>query len=79
VRDAGVAAVPDRRLGEVPYAWVTGAPDLDSSELAAWCRERLVPYKVPVGFTVVDELPRSEIGKLLRRELLARYPGTPEE
>lgn len=79
VQDAGVAAVPDRRLGEVPYAWVTGAYDLDSNELAAWCRERLVPYKVPVGFTVVDELPRSEIGKLLRRELLARYPGTPEE
>ena len=78
VQDAGVAAVPDRRLGEVPYAWVIGAPDLDSSELAAWCRERLVPYKVPVGFTVVDELPRSEIGKLLRRDLVARYAATAE-
>jgi acyl-CoA synthetase (AMP-forming)/AMP-acid ligase II len=77
VRDAGVAAIPDRRLGEVPYAWVTGAPALDGRELEAWCRERLVPYKVPVGFTIVEELPRSEIGKLLRRELAARYmePG----
>jgi long-chain acyl-CoA synthetase len=79
VQDAGVAALPDRRLGEVPYAWVTGAPDLNSNELAAWCRERLVPYKVPMGFTVVDELPRSEIGKLLRRELVARYAGTAEQ
>jgi long-chain acyl-CoA synthetase len=78
VRDAGVAAIPDRRLGEVPYAWVTGAPALDGRELEAWCRERLVPYKVPVGFTVVEELPRSEIGKLLRRELVARYTESGE-
>ena len=84
VRDAGVAAIPDRRLGEVPYAWVTGDDVPGAGELAAWCREHLVPYKVPVGFTVLDELPRSEIGKLLRRELIARHDasgevvGTPE-
>jgi acyl-CoA synthetase (AMP-forming)/AMP-acid ligase II len=84
VRDAGVAAVPDRRLGEVPHAWVSGEEVPDADELAAWCRERLVPYKVPAGFTVVAELPRSEIGKLLRRELAARpvasgeVVGTPE-
>jgi len=84
VRDAGVAGVPERRLGEVPYAWVTGDDVPDAAELAAWCREHLVPYKIPVGFTVVDELPRSEIGKVLRRELVARHVasgevvGTPE-
>lgn len=70
VRDAGVAAVPDRRLGEVPHAWVTGHSALDTAELGSWCRQHLAPYKVPVAFTVVDELPRSEIGKLLRRKLL---------
>lgn len=72
VRDAGVAAVPDRRLGEVPHAWITGDPALDAGELEFWCRRHLAPYKVPVAFTVVDQLPRSEIGKLLRRELTAR-------
>jgi long-chain acyl-CoA synthetase len=78
VRDAGVAGVPDRRLGEVPYAWVIGGSSLDPSDLGAWCRDRLVPYKVPAGFTVVDDLPRSEIGKLLRRELVARHAGSAE-
>jgi len=73
VRDAGVAAVPDRRLGEVPHAWVTGDAGLDASELEAWCRKHVAPYKVPAAFTVVDQLPRSEIGKLLRRELAARF------
>jgi acyl-coenzyme A synthetase/AMP-(fatty) acid ligase len=73
VSDAGVAGIPDRRLGEVPHAWVVAPPGLDSEELAAWCRSHLAPYKVPAGFTRVERLPRSDIGKLLRRELSAGY------
>jgi long-chain acyl-CoA synthetase len=64
-----MTAVPDRRLGEVPQAWVTGDSALDTGELESWCRQHLAPYKVPVAFIVVAELPRSEIGKLLRRKL----------
>jgi acyl-CoA synthetase (AMP-forming)/AMP-acid ligase II len=75
VRDAGVAGIPDRRLGEVPHAWVVAPAGLDSEELAAWCRSHLAPYKVPAGFTRVEHLPRSDIGKLLRRELSAGYQG----
>lgn len=73
VTDAGVAAIPDRRLGEVPHAWVVAPNGMDSEELAAWCRRNLAPYKVPTGFTRVERLPRSDIGKLLRRELSAGY------
>jgi acyl-coenzyme A synthetase/AMP-(fatty) acid ligase len=69
VRDAGVAATPDRRLGEVPHAWIVSDAAIDPAELAAWCREQLAPYKVPAGFTQVDALPRNDMGKLLRREL----------
>jgi long-chain acyl-CoA synthetase len=69
VRDAGVAATPDRRLGEVPHAWIVSDEGVDPVELDAWCREQLAPYKVPTGFTQVDALPRNDIGKLLRREL----------
>jgi acyl-CoA synthetase (AMP-forming)/AMP-acid ligase II len=73
VRDAAVAAIPDSRLGEVPSAWVVcddAVPDSElTSGLTAWCREHLAPYKVPVAFLRVQQLPRSEIGKLLRRQL----------
>lgn len=74
IRDVAVAGVPDRRLGEVPVAWAVPASDsLDPAELAAWCRTQLAPYKVPAAFLAVDSLPRSDAGKLLRRELRASY------
>jgi long-chain acyl-CoA synthetase len=69
VADACVAGIPDARLGEVPYAWVVLARDIDPHSLAGWCRQHLAPYKVPVGFSTIDEIPRSEIGKVLRRNL----------
>lgn len=73
VKDAGVAGIPDRRLGEVPHAWIVAPGDIDSEELTAWCRKHLAPYKVPTGFTRIESLPRSDIGKLLRRELSDGY------
>ncbi len=74
VRDAGVVGVADDRLGEVPWAFLVLAPgsDLDAEALRDWCRARMAPYKVPAGVTVVDELPRNEIGKLLRQDLTNR-------
>jgi acyl-CoA synthetase (AMP-forming)/AMP-acid ligase II len=76
VRDAGVAALPDGRLGEVPHAWIVSDQPVDPAELSAWSRRYLAPYKVPAGFTRISALPRSDIGKLLRRELTSR-PGQP--
>jgi acyl-CoA synthetase (AMP-forming)/AMP-acid ligase II len=75
VREVAVVGVPDARLGEVPVAFVVGSAD--AVELEALCREHLVAYKVPVAFRSVDSLPRSEVGKVLRRDLVARYaePG----
>jgi long-chain acyl-CoA synthetase len=69
VADACVAGVADPRLGEVPYAWIVPEKDFDPNTLAAWCRQQLAPYKVPVGFSAISEIPRSEIGKVLRRNL----------
>jgi acyl-coenzyme A synthetase/AMP-(fatty) acid ligase len=71
VRDAAVVGVPDSRLGEVPVAFVVG--EAGDDELEELCRRHLVPYKVPVAFRRVDALPRSEVGKVLRRELADRY------
>ncbi|MEV0595513.1 class I adenylate-forming enzyme family protein [Nonomuraea cavernae] len=78
VRDAAVAGVPDRRLGEVPHAWIVPqSGEIDAVALEAWCREHLVAYKVPVAFAEVETMPRSDVGKLLRRQLRATV--TPPE
>ena len=72
VDDAAVVGVPDRRLGEVPVAFVTGRPVADG-ELERLSRAHLAPYKVPVAFHHVDALPRNEAGKVLRGELVAQH------
>jgi long-chain acyl-CoA synthetase len=79
VADCAVVAAPDERLGEVPWAFVVptnAGSELDASALAAGARERLAPYKVPVRFVAVAELPRNEAGKVLHRELMAMAPTT---
>ncbi len=72
VREVSVVGVPDDRLGELPVAFLVGDP-MAADVLVAHCREHLVPYKVPADFVWVDELPRSEVGKVLRRDLVAAY------
>jgi len=74
VADVAVVGRPDDRLGEVPWAFVvpTAGRDVDPGRLAAHCRTRLAPYKVPVGFETVAALPRNEVGKVLRRVLRER-------
>lgn len=68
IRDAAVVGASDDRLGEVPVAFVVG--DADDADLEAACREHLAPYKVPVRYERIDRLPRNDVGKVLRRELL---------
>jgi acyl-CoA synthetase (AMP-forming)/AMP-acid ligase II len=70
VEDVAVVGVPDDRLGEVPVAFVVGAGD--PAVLERHCRDHLAPYKIPVRFEPIDELPRNEVGKLLTRELSER-------
>ena len=78
VADVCVAGVPDRRVGEVPWAWIVVASraTLDPDALAARCRERLAPYAVPARFEVVEALPRNDVGKVLRRELVDAATAT---
>ena len=70
VDDAGVVGVPDERLGAVPVAFIVGGDGVSDDELRAKCREMLAPYKVPVAFHRVYALPRNQVGKLLRNELV---------
>jgi long-chain acyl-CoA synthetase len=75
VADACVAGVPDPRLGEVPVAWIRPAAGAapTQAELQEFVRRSLAGYKVPVAVRLIRELPRNEIGKVLRRELVAGY------
>jgi long-chain acyl-CoA synthetase len=77
VREVGVAGVPDPVKGEVAKAWVVLQPGQQATEaeLRAYCRERLAPYKVPSLVEFRTELPKTMIGKVLRRALVAEQRG----
>jgi long-chain acyl-CoA synthetase len=64
--------VPDPDVGERIKSFVVTKADVkgvNAEELIRWCRERLAPYEVPSYVEFRDMLPRSKVGKLLRREL----------
>jgi len=69
---ACVVGVPDPKVGERIKAIVVlkeDAKGVGASELINWCRQRLAPYKVPHYIEFRDMLPKSKVGKLLRREI----------
>jgi acyl-CoA synthetase (AMP-forming)/AMP-acid ligase II len=72
VRDAAVVGAPDERLGEVPVAFVVADAEVADRDLFELCRQHLVPYKIPVAIHRVDALPRTDVGKVRRQELLDR-------
>jgi long-chain acyl-CoA synthetase len=68
-----VFGVPDEHWGQRVVAAVVGTATAE--ELTVWCRDRLAPAKRPKEYVVLDELPRTPSGKVLRREL-ATYAGS---
>lgn len=75
VAEVGVAAVPDARRGEVARAWIVPAAEQvpTEDEIRAHCAAHLVPYKIPALITFCDALPKSSVGKVLRRKLVERH------
>ena len=71
VAEVGVVGLPDNMRGEIVKAWVVLRADcsLTPSDLKLYCRDRLAPYKVPAKYEFVGELPKTQIGKVLRRVL----------
>ncbi len=74
VLEVGVAGIPDPYRGETVKAWIVKKdPSLTEEELKAWCKERLAAYKVPTHYEFRDELPKTTVGKILRRELVRQH------
>src|SRR5258706_15656301 len=75
VLEVGVGGIPDPQRGETVKAWVVLKPGeaLTEAELKAFCKEHLAPYKVPTHYEFRSELPKTTVGKILRRELVRQH------
>jgi long-chain acyl-CoA synthetase len=73
VLEAACIGVPDDKTDEAVKLFAVKKPgtDVTPDEIIAYCRENLTAYKVPKQITFIDELPKSAVGKILRRELRA--------
>ena len=72
VLEAGVAGIPDPYRGETVKAWIVIRPGetLTEEEVRTWCKERLAAFKIPTHIEFRKELPKTTVGKILRRELV---------
>jgi long-chain acyl-CoA synthetase len=71
VMECACIGVPDDKTGEAVKLFVVKAPDstLSAEQLVAHCRKEMTAYKTPKSVQFVDALPKSNVGKILRREL----------
>jgi len=74
IAQVAVVGVPDERLGEVGKAFVVPRPGqiIDTTELIAWCRDKMANYKVPRYVEAVAALPTNPSGKVLKYQLRAK-------
>ena len=75
VVEAAVVGMPSEEWGETPVAFVVLKPGADGESVRADCNAKVGKTQRLSGITVVDELPRSAIGKVLKRELRDAYAG----
>jgi long-chain acyl-CoA synthetase len=75
VLEVGVAGIPDPDSGEAVKAWVVvkEGQSLTADEVIAWCKKDMAGYKVPKQVEFRDELPKTTVGKILRRELVKEH------
>jgi long-chain acyl-CoA synthetase len=80
VSEVGVIGVPDKMRGEVVKAFVVLRADqtTTAAALKTYCKDHLVYYKVPAKYEFVTELPKTQIGKVLRRALRQSEDKTEE-
>ncbi|MEX0619864.1 MAG: AMP-binding protein [Pseudohongiellaceae bacterium] len=77
VIESAAIGVVDERTGEAIKLFVVRSdPGLAAEDIKAWCKERLTPYKIPSAVVFVRDLPKSNVGKVLRRELKENEPDS---
>ncbi|WP_068258619.1 class I adenylate-forming enzyme family protein [Janibacter limosus] len=71
VREAAVIGVPDDKRGETVKAFVSlrAGQQVEPDEIIAFCKERMAAYKYPRQLEIIEELPKTVTGKILRRQL----------
>ncbi len=77
VADAACIGVPHKHRGEVVKAYIVPKPgeDIDKKEIIAFCRQKLANYKVPKKIEIREELPKTIVGKVLKRHLREEVDG----
>ncbi len=75
VAEVGVAGIPDPYRGETVKAWIVVKPGetLAEDEIKTFCRKQLAAFKVPTHIEFRTELPKTTVGKILRRELVRQH------
>jgi acyl-CoA synthetase (AMP-forming)/AMP-acid ligase II len=72
IADAAVIPIPDEEAGEIPKAYVVLKEELSADDLMSWVADLVAPHKKIRRVAVVDEIPKSASGKILRRVLIDR-------
>ncbi|MFB9865714.1 AMP-binding protein [Vreelandella sulfidaeris] len=76
VLESAAVGVPDENAGEAIKLFVVSKnPQLDEQTLRQWCKKELTGYKVPKHIEFRDELPKTNVGKVLRRQLRDNEPA----
>jgi len=75
VREVGVAGIPDAYRGETVKAWLVlkEGETATEDEIKAWCSDKLARFKIPTHIEFRAELPKTTVGKVLRRELVREH------
>lgn len=70
VKECAVIGLPHRKLGEIVKAYIVKADEsLTEAQVVRYCKEQMTAYKRPRKITFIDEMPKSIVGKILRRQL----------
>jgi len=81
VVEVAATGIPHAGQGEAVKAWVVIWPGhtITAGEIINWCKERLAYYKIPHEVEFRQTLPRTSVGKLLRRELVREHVETTQK